>query len=419
MNAANKPYEGDALGRQQFAEGLIRMIRWLPKGVIAIDGEWGAGKTWFGERLKTDLDNRGDVTTLWLDAFEADWDDDPAMSLIAGIAEGLTKEDKDEFCSAIGKNLIRVVPAALRVALKWAGNNVGVNEDVVDALADLSKNTSEAWVKKYLEESAERKASLKALKELLSEYVQKDAKKLVIFVDELDRCSPAYAVRFLERLKHLFDLEGVVYVLLWNRQQIQSAVETFYGAGTNGQMYLDKFVDYPLHLSAVGSPRMGDKPFELLINSLVRNLEVGSMPDILYRVDIPAGTRIISSVAVILQLTAREINRLLAWWVMSSTRSLPLLEIWLLGLKVKHPDIFSGLRAHSDAAHKNASTLLSAVSEDQCKDVDTVKKLKWFHAEFFSEKPDPDGYAKYFQSNGGSRSSALTHAIRRLEQDFR
>ena len=71
--AQPQPYANDALGRRQYAQNLTKLIDRLPKGVIAIDGEWGAGKSWFGEQLKMDIDLHGRHSTIWLDVFEADW----------------------------------------------------------------------------------------------------------------------------------------------------------------------------------------------------------------------------------------------------------------------------------------------------------------------------------------------------------
>jgi hypothetical protein len=71
---------------------------------------------------------------------------------------------------------------------------------------------------------------------------------LTIIVDELDRCRPDFALGLLERIKHLFDVEGVAFVLLVNRKQIESYIRTVYG-NEDAEAYLLKFgnlfVDLP------------------------------------------------------------------------------------------------------------------------------------------------------------------------------
>jgi hypothetical protein len=63
----------DALNRDPY---LTKLITRLDKGVIAIDGEWGSGKSWAGQKLKDKLDQQEGAKTIWLDVFEADWSDE-------------------------------------------------------------------------------------------------------------------------------------------------------------------------------------------------------------------------------------------------------------------------------------------------------------------------------------------------------
>lgn len=50
-----------------------------------------------------------------------------------------------------------------------------------------------------------------------------------IFIDELDRCRPSYAVEMLETIKHIFDISGVVFVVATDTEQLQHAVKVVYG----------------------------------------------------------------------------------------------------------------------------------------------------------------------------------------------
>ena len=72
---------------------------------------------------------------------------------------------------------------------------------------------------------------------------------LTIIVDELDRCRPDYALNLLERIKHLFDVKDVAFVLLVNQEQIEGYVRTVYGERVDARSYLLKFahvfVDLP------------------------------------------------------------------------------------------------------------------------------------------------------------------------------
>ena len=407
------PYEKDALGRKPYAQNLIKLIERIPKGVIAIDGDWGVGKSWFGEQLKADLDQQGKVRTVWIDVFDADWNDDPSMSLIASIASQLEDAEADTFLQRASPYLSKLLPAVTKAAIKAAGNYVGVDKDVLEAAADAGKSSSEIYLKKHLSDAREKKKNLDDLKKLLTDAIGDQHSKMVVFVDELDRCSPSYAIRFLERLKHLFDLDGVVYVLLWNREQVQKAVETFYGAGSNGQMYLDKFVDYPLHLP-MSQTRNDELPLTTLVNSMIGELEG------VQQMNLNNNAYLIALVASLLKLTARETKRISFWWVMSSNRQYPILETWLLGLKVKHPNVFSGLRAGSIAAHQQAADLLKSTLIDEKIDKDLVKDLIQFHTRFETGNfGDLDqNFIRKFISPSADFKNAVSAAMRRLELDF-
>jgi len=71
---------------------------------------------------------------------------------------------------------------------------------------------------------------------------------VIVFVDELDRCRPPYAIALLERIKHLFGVPGVVFVLGVDRDQLGHSIRALYGAGMDVDGYLRRFIDLAYHL---------------------------------------------------------------------------------------------------------------------------------------------------------------------------
>ena len=354
-----KPFEGDMLNRREYAKGLLGFIDRLDSGVIAIDGEWGSGKSWLGDNLKRSIDEAASAATVWIDAFEADWDDDPSLSLIASIASQTGGFNKEVWLKEVASCLVRLIPAGAKAAAQAAGNFAGINNEVISGLSEAIKDSSNAYIEGRLYDLADKQKTLIHLKELLAKAVNETpANKVIVFIDELDRCSPSYAIRFLERLKHIFDIEHIIYVIFWNRLQIQNAVEVFYGSGTNGEMYLDKFIDFPLHLPR-SHVRGGDGPMNGLLNSLVMRF------DGIERSALVENIRWLNSVSTLLSLTAREAERLARWWVMSPNRNLVVLETWLLGLKVKRPNLFANIRDEGVSAHLEAKELLQSLPAEE------------------------------------------------------
>ncbi len=354
MATASNPFEGDALNRVPFATNLSKLIVGLKGGVIALDGEWGSGKTWFGERVATSLRETHQVKTIWLDTFAADWHDDPALSLLAEIADQLPDNKREKFVVAAAPIAMKIVSGGAKAGWQALSNWAGIDGKVTDQLFETIQGSGEAYIKKRIKDLSERKKSLSAMKALLKGAVEESGGKLVVFVDELDRCSPAYAIRFLERIKHLFDVDGVVFVLLWNRTQIQQAVKVFYGQDTDGLMYLDRFVDYPVQLpnhhldGRVGA--MG----------LVVEAEIGKLNG-LKQASLHEARLLISFFSDMLALSAREVKHYCCWWVLSDNQLYAILTIWLLCLKVKRPGIYGGLRIESGDAHAAAYNLLEAM----------------------------------------------------------
>lgn len=85
------------------------------------------------------------------------------------------------------------------------------------------------------------------VKEFIDKLLEERGNRLVIFIDELDRCRPDYAIRLLERIKHYFDDERIVFVFSVSLGQLQWTVKAYYGEGFDATRYLDKFFD--LHVS--------------------------------------------------------------------------------------------------------------------------------------------------------------------------
>jgi hypothetical protein len=73
-------------------------------------------------------------------------------------------------------------------------------------------------------------------------------RKLVIVIDELDRCRPDYALQLLEIIKHFFNVPGVHFVLGVNLKELQNSVKARYGAGVDAETYLQKFISLQLNL---------------------------------------------------------------------------------------------------------------------------------------------------------------------------
>lgn len=79
-------------------------------------------------------------------------------------------------------------------------------------------------------------------------FKQHKDKKFVIIIDEIDRCMPEYAIRFLETLKHFFDISGLYFILMFNENHLQKSLQNRFDY-VEFALWKDKFIDLEFDLS--------------------------------------------------------------------------------------------------------------------------------------------------------------------------
>lgn len=227
---------------------------------IAINGEWGTGKTFFVRQVKLILDALNpqssisedvrntikkilpdaiadieNYATVYYDAWTYDNDDDPILSLIhATISSG-----QSDFTEEKQRSMLDGAVALAEVL---------TNRSVTSLL-------KEARGKDRFETLKDADSIRRIVKEFLDALIQEHGNRLVVFVDELDRCKPDYAVRFLERIKHYFNDERITFVFSVSVSQLECTVRNYYGADFNAVRYLDKFFDLRMSLPGIDYDR--------------------------------------------------------------------------------------------------------------------------------------------------------------------
>lgn len=265
------PFEYDQLGRKQHVENFERIVSFYAETgcVMALNGLWGTGKTTFVEMSLKYMRNNG-YKPLYFNAWTNDFVSDPLVALLAEMKELLPESPKlDDALRLGGKILTTVGASLLKSVIK---NKVGVDVDqVADDVADV--------IKDQIDEYSEQKQTLADFKDALIEYVAdntENGKPVVFFVDELDRCNPRFAVQMLERIKHLFDIPNMIFVLVVNKEQLQHAICGYYGSeNIDAENYLRRFIDVEYLLPDVDK----EKYFELLY----KEYAYGDILDTFYR----------------------------------------------------------------------------------------------------------------------------------------
>lgn len=254
------PFKFDALNRKPSIETLTNLLNSL-KGpfVLTIDSPWGTGKTTFIRMWKAVLESQN-FTCLYFNAWEKDFSTDPLIAFL-GEFEALEREilpknnnfkkyfnKAKKFGTVLSRRILPLVGKIATSAL------LDIDEAIKASLSDIISGGIKDAIDAYLVEKdliAKFHESLSKSIATLHERGKKD--QLIIFVDEVDRCRPTFAIELLERIKHLFNIEKVIFVLSLDKSQLSVSLKAIYGDGLDSDEYLRRFIDLEYSLPKIDS----------------------------------------------------------------------------------------------------------------------------------------------------------------------
>lgn len=235
--------------------------------VLNIDAEWGQGKSFFLSRFAKMLRRDGFIVAE-VNAWQDDHADDPLLSVMDSIDQAVAplvkreKKVRERWNEAKRAGAAIAVAAAKGTAVQIARKIIGSGVDEIGAILSVEVPTATEKIsdeaakslgeiideqgKALLAGFRQGKKTIAKFREALDDFLQEAALKhqvlpLFVFIDELDRCRPPFAIAMLERVKHLFEIDNVVFVIATDTKQLSHSVGAVYGGGFNSEGYLARF----------------------------------------------------------------------------------------------------------------------------------------------------------------------------------
>ena len=240
------PFANDAIGRRTQAERLTRLVERIEGPcVIALDAPYGAGKTTFLRMWAQTLRNEG-FGVAEFNAWTSDFDGKPSNALAAQIGDAIDADGSD-IGAKVKAALSRFIEYGQPIAISLASMGMGIDDGGVGLSASVNAGNI---LNSLLDKRQKKDASIQDIRDALAEYTTEKG-RLVVLIDELDRCRPPYAIETLEVAKHIFNAAGVVFALGLHRQQLTASIKAVYGQDFDAQGYLERFFDLSASLPVV------------------------------------------------------------------------------------------------------------------------------------------------------------------------
>ena len=252
IDVPRKHTQDDLFGIQVYQDALIEYVKLTDTPItIALQGEWGSGKTSLMNLLRYNLCDidKAPYFPIWINTWQYSLMKTPSqaiMSILEGIINQIGALNPNTQKWDESKRVIGGIFRKMAVAgTKAAAGVVGLGADVVDGVFEGGGDSGSSDIVQLKNE----------ISKLIAEALSKDSTKqgFTFYIDDLDRIDPPVAVEILELLKNIFDLEKCIFILAIDYDVVIKGLKPKFGELTEAnerefRSFFDKIIQLPFSM---------------------------------------------------------------------------------------------------------------------------------------------------------------------------
>ncbi len=240
----------DILNRKLLAKQILKHLK-EPQcpPAIGIYGGWGTGKSSLLNLICLENSQAdSDIDIHIIDAWKYDGTEN-LLTPVVMLLKKLSKKNALKDLSYWGTSALQVLRVtSLATVDVLASKYLGASIDDIKKISE--EEFSNSIINKWETLTDDIKGVADAFQKLANSALKQENHKLVLCIDNLDRCTPNHVVNLLESIKNFVGVQNCIWVFAIDSSVIASYINHKYdGTAMDGNSYLDKMISEQYHLS--------------------------------------------------------------------------------------------------------------------------------------------------------------------------
>lgn len=240
----------DLFGRSAFANNVVKIVSNFnidENFVIGLYAKWGMGKTSTINLIQSELDKNDSLEGIYVNAWTLEGSPEKILwNILDQISQKLTGKSIQSRLNTIGKQMEKVSSGMLPFEMDAEFDFIGEGRN--ETKVSLGKIMNGVGYVGRLLASTE---GIKKAKEKVEKTISEKGVKIVVFIDDIDRLNKSQIIDVFRLLSNIANYEGITFVLPFDKEYVNAAIEEQLPKGQGGDDYLEKIVQVPLHLPTI------------------------------------------------------------------------------------------------------------------------------------------------------------------------